>query len=253
MYCLEIGPQDAPTLLFLHGGGLSGRQWQPQVEALKDFHCLVPDLPGQGRSDEDSGMPLPTLLAELSDWIATHALDGRAHVVGLSLGGAIALSLVRAYPECIASTIVSGCTVQMNPILAAITRWSSGWYRWLPQDWLVELSIKQFGIPEQFVGLVRDDLHQALNPSVNQWMIDVLRESRAPEHGNRVLVVCGTRETIAAKQSTRQLTAQMTGARGVWAEDVGHVWNLEQPERFTEMIRAWVVGARLPDGFTPLE
>src|SRR5579864_2612613 len=47
----EYGPTSAPTICFLHGGGVSGWMWNPQVEALQNtYHCLVPDLPEHGQS-----------------------------------------------------------------------------------------------------------------------------------------------------------------------------------------------------------
>jgi len=44
-------PPDARVMMHLHGFGLSGRYLLPTAEALADeFHTLVPDLPGFGRS-----------------------------------------------------------------------------------------------------------------------------------------------------------------------------------------------------------
>ena len=42
LYIHEAGdPADSPIVV-LHGGGLSGRMWQPQMDALAEFHCLAP-------------------------------------------------------------------------------------------------------------------------------------------------------------------------------------------------------------------
>ena len=44
-------PPDARVMMHLHGFGLSGRYLLPTAERLRDeFHTLVPDLPGFGRS-----------------------------------------------------------------------------------------------------------------------------------------------------------------------------------------------------------
>ena len=44
-------PPDAPVMMHVHGFGLSGRYLLPTAERLADdFHTLVPDLPGFGRS-----------------------------------------------------------------------------------------------------------------------------------------------------------------------------------------------------------
>jgi len=67
MYMQECGPTTSPTLVFLHVGGGAGWMWSPQVESLsRDFHCLVPDLPGHGRSAE-----MPFTIADAAQQVAT--------------------------------------------------------------------------------------------------------------------------------------------------------------------------------------
>ena len=51
----EAGPQDAPTILLLHGFPSSSRMWQPLLDRLADrFHLVAPDYPGFGHSDAPS-------------------------------------------------------------------------------------------------------------------------------------------------------------------------------------------------------
>ena len=50
LFVRESGPVGAPAIVFLHGGEFSGRSWQPVVERMQRYHCLVPDLPQHGKS-----------------------------------------------------------------------------------------------------------------------------------------------------------------------------------------------------------
>ena len=46
LYFESFGPPNAPSIVFLHGGGVAGWMWRKQIEALKSaYHCLAPDLP----------------------------------------------------------------------------------------------------------------------------------------------------------------------------------------------------------------
>jgi pimeloyl-ACP methyl ester carboxylesterase len=49
-------------IVFLHGGGLSARSWEPIVVRLPEFHCLAPNLPGHGITDQ----PLPAVLRSVA-------------------------------------------------------------------------------------------------------------------------------------------------------------------------------------------
>ena len=44
----SFGPADAPTLVFLHGGGSGAWMWHPVISHLPEFHCLAPDQPEHG-------------------------------------------------------------------------------------------------------------------------------------------------------------------------------------------------------------
>src|SRR5262245_4624151 len=88
-----------PPVLFVQGVGVHGAGWTPQVDALAErFRCLTFDNRGMGRS-----LPVPaTLSVEQMADDARAILDAerwdRAHVVGHSLGGLVALCLALTEP-----------------------------------------------------------------------------------------------------------------------------------------------------------
>jgi pimeloyl-ACP methyl ester carboxylesterase len=89
----------ATTIVFLHGTRLTGAAWAAQVAALGDeFHCLAPDLPATGRppASRSRSRARP---ARVADLIAREAHDGRAILVGLSLGGYVAMAVAARWPE----------------------------------------------------------------------------------------------------------------------------------------------------------
>ncbi len=246
LYFSETGPADAPAIVFLHGAGLSGRMWQPQVERLTELHCIVPDLPEQGRSLEIGPFTLEDAAWRVAEIIAEHARTGRAHLVGLSLGGAVALTLLRQVPMRVDHVIVSGTSTRLNRLLAAINALNVPFLRLLKPDQLARLMLCQFGIPEKYREMLKTDaalLTPAAFGHINQALttLDVPREVASP-----VLVCVGERETVAAKVAARRLCHLIWGARGVVAPGVGHVWNLEAPDLFSDMVRAWVQDAPLP-------
>ena len=93
-----------PAIVLMHGLANSVITWRKNVEALSHhFRVIALDLPGHGLSD----MPkvrfgLPEGAAFVASFLDELAVD-RAHLVGNSMGGAVALELALARPERAAS------------------------------------------------------------------------------------------------------------------------------------------------------
>jgi len=96
---LEAG--DGPAVIAIHGLGATKGSFLPTVAALADrFHVIAPDLPGFGDSDKPVAAPYDARYFAEAIIDLMDALDlDRAHVVGNSLGGRIALELALREPD----------------------------------------------------------------------------------------------------------------------------------------------------------
>ncbi len=249
LYVYESGSTTAQAIVFLHGGGLSGRMWQPQIEGLPEYHCIVPDLPEQGQSVGTGPFTLDGAAQDVAGIIRERVPSGRAHIVGLSLGGAVGLTVLRLFPQMVDHLIVSGTAAGLGKVLGAISNAGALLYRFIPAETLVHLAYKQFRIPPVYYGLVHDDLILSLNATFTSHYTQALMTMELPRGAvSPTLVAVGSRETIPAKQAARQLTRTIDGAQQVVVPGVGHLWNLEAPELFTAMVRAWLRDQPLPEG-----
>jgi pimeloyl-ACP methyl ester carboxylesterase len=101
---LVAGPPGAPSIVFVHSTRLTGAMWAAQQAELSgEFQTIAIDLPAHGaRAGE------PFTLDGAGDVLAAairdHATGGRAVVVGLSLGGYVAMAL--------AARVLSGATAE---------------------------------------------------------------------------------------------------------------------------------------------
>jgi pimeloyl-ACP methyl ester carboxylesterase len=91
LYIDAVGPINrsatAKTIVFLHGGGVSGWMWKPQVDVLSSvYRCLIVDLPEHGKSRDEQPFTMEDSASRIAGIIRSHVRDGKAHVVGLSLG-----------------------------------------------------------------------------------------------------------------------------------------------------------------------
>ncbi len=94
-------------LLFLHGLGSSTREWEDQIDEFsKNYQVIAYDLRGHGRSDKPAGPYTMELYAADTAGLLDALKVQSAHVVGLSLGGAVAFQLALDHPERVKSLVI---------------------------------------------------------------------------------------------------------------------------------------------------
>src|SRR6185436_656263 len=94
LYHTRVGPPDAPVVLLLHGLGACADDWSLQIGALSaNYRVLTVDLPGHRYSSLAPGAAsIRAMASEVTQLLDLLAIEA-AHVVGLSLGGCVALAL----------------------------------------------------------------------------------------------------------------------------------------------------------------
>ncbi len=89
-----------PALVLLHAFPLSSALWKEQLDSLRtNYRVIAPDLPGFGKSQPLAGEPSMEAFAEsVLAVIDALELERVRALVGLSMGGYVALELQRAMP-----------------------------------------------------------------------------------------------------------------------------------------------------------
>jgi pimeloyl-ACP methyl ester carboxylesterase len=263
LYIQETGSATAPTIVFLHGGGGAGWMWQPQIDQLSDFHCLVPDLPEQGQSSAEKPFSISGSAGLIAELIRTRAHGGRAVVVGLSEGAQITVALLSQWLELVERAIVSSALVRPMPGARLLTpglirlpyRWSVTPFK--NNDWWVRVNMKYAaGVPEAYFPQFRQSFQSLTEDGFTHVMVENQR-FRLPQGLERVkaptLIVAGKHEYAAMRQSARDLANAIPGAQAFQvvhprkmslAEE--HNWNLSAPELFSQTVRAWISDQPLP-------
>lgn len=242
LYVHQSGRVDAPSIVFLHGLGLSGAMWQPQLQGLPDYHCLAPDLPEHGNSANSGPFSLKDASRRVADLIRQYTPTGRAHVVGLSMGGAVAVRMLMDVPEVIDHVMVSGTATRLDPVLASV----NGMMGFLSPAQLAQLIFLQSSIPQGYHPLVLEGVRTVKPAAFGHFSQEVTQIELPQQAHVPLLVTVGQQETWVVQQAAREMSRIIQGAKGVMVAGVNHIWNLEAPHLFTETVRSWVTDAPLP-------
>lgn len=150
MYYQKYGDTSRSALVLLHSGGMAGEEWQPQIEPLsQSFHLLVPDLLGHGKSLIPNGEELSiALMAKAVVEMLEKEAITKAHFLGSSMGGAVALWIALNYPQLVDKLVIYRIGYTKNRETYTQTKNMADpeyWRQYGMHRWLSELHIPQGG------------------------------------------------------------------------------------------------------------
>jgi pimeloyl-ACP methyl ester carboxylesterase len=234
----------------LHGAGTSGWMWRRLVGLLGDrLHLLVVDLPGHGDSSRRAWVSMAGTAQALSDLISARAHDGRAHVVGLSLGGYLAADLAAERPDLVPGALLSGVNVLPFPhprLMRFAGRLTEPLLRW-PS--LIRANGRTLGVPaEDLDGYVR--AARTVAPGTHRRLGAELMRYRLPSAAavspSRVLAVAGGREHALILRSLAPIAAAFPRGEARVVPGLGHGWVGQDPQLFAAVVDAHIAAAPLP-------
>jgi pimeloyl-ACP methyl ester carboxylesterase len=263
------GPEGAPTIVFLHGTRVTRAMWEPQVRSLAEsFRVVTADLPGHGAL-ADVPFRVRDASALAADVIDC-AADGKAILVGQSLGGYIAMDAAARHPSRVAGLVLSNCTSEPRTvartaprvigayIVAAASqrlRSRNGDGAWRPTaggwDDAPAAGLRQL-LPGGGQGTATDQpaTHGWLFKGGGRAVVSALRTAFLPrlrEYPGPTLIINGANDTVF-RRSERDFLAGCADGRLEVVPDAGHLVNSEQPERYNTLVAEF---ARVVFGIVP--
>jgi pimeloyl-ACP methyl ester carboxylesterase len=247
VYVHESGTPGSPAVVFVHGGGPSGTMWRDHVDRLASaFHCLAPDLPGFGRSNRLAPISLSQTADLIAEVIAARVPARRAHVVGLSYGGSVAIALLDRHPEVLDRVVIDGaCVIPRwtdRLILAAVTLVSPIVNTQLAVAFLGLIGLRDLGVA------LRSATPAAFRRSWVEGYTAPLSKAEL-EAVCPTLLVAGEREH--ARASNAAIAALMPHATARFVPGLGHAWFIQRRELHIQMVESWLSDKALPAGLQP--
>lgn len=253
----ELAVTDAgagPPVIFLHGIGGNRSNFDAQVAHFsRTWRALAWDARGYGDSADYDG---PLAFADFSDDLV-RVLDAvgaeRAALVGVSMGGRIALDFAGRRPDRLGALVLADCSAgsaaAQDP--EKIAAFLAARRKPLMEDGLTPADIAP-GVARSFAGpAVTSAQFDALVASLSALRTDsylktlecVTRYHGFPAFAAvaaPTLVLTGSHDPIAPPVMARAMAEAIPGARYVELADCGHISNIEQPEAFNAAVAAFL-------------
>jgi pimeloyl-ACP methyl ester carboxylesterase len=263
-FYLEAGSVTAPKVVLLHGLGATSASFLPTIwELSRDHHVLAVDLPGFGESDKPvRALDAPYFAGWVTSFLDAMGLD-RAHLVGNSMGGRIALEVALSAPD----------RVNKIALLAPSLAWRR--YRFgaklvrllrpelavLPLPMLHRLVVvgirTMFAVPDRVsdgatAGAADEFVRIFATPRGRIAFFHALREiyleephggtgfwDRLPTLSRPALFIFGGKDPLVPHRFLRHVARAVPTATCEVLDDCGHVPQFEHPAHTSARIRAF--------------
>lgn len=234
---------DGDAIVFLHGVGSDKAVWDEQLTHFggRRFRAVALDYPGYGESDLPSSEPDR---AQIATYIFA-ALDElkvtTAHVVGLSMGGVVALEMWRQQPARLRSLVLADTFAKHTDADAILQRSLDGMTRLGMRAFAegrVDFVLQPQAAPELKMRVVenmaRIDTRSYTWASRAVWTADYRAD--LPRINTPALVVVGEHDTLTPITLSEELRDGIRGARLRIIPAAGHLVNLDNPATFNDAL-----------------
>jgi pimeloyl-ACP methyl ester carboxylesterase len=255
-----------PWLVLIQGMGFDRFGWQPVLRKLRrHFRLVLVDNRGTGRSDLPPGsFGVADMAADILA-VLDRAGIGRAHVMGVSLGGMVAQELAVDHPERVCGLVLVATTPgwpfaypmpAASAVLIAATgsMTSEGALRRHAENVLSARTIQDR--PEVVDRLVELQRSRPADPKA--WRAQAaagarytgrLRQRRIRAH---TLILHGAADSVVDPGNGRLLADRIPGAQLIIFPELGHLLFWQDPDGFVNAVTSFLAGAApAPDQNVP--
>ena len=247
MYYEEAG--DGEPLVFLHGFSIDHRQWRPQRDYFSsNYHVICPDARGHGKSEVTrTGYSRKHRVEDLKGFVDTLGLE-KFHLVGLSFGGSTAIGFAlerqtQLRSLTLVSTGAAGYSAgkkidrldkvgrDQSPETAKQIwmQWTLAWY----QEDRTHLRDFMRDMMEDYSAAVWHDPMRGKYP--REYDLEKVHQIEVP-----TLIVTGRLDRIFVPLSEK-IHQKISSSRLIIYDDVGHMINLEAPEKFNRDLQEFLI------------
>lgn len=236
----QFGNPNNPTIVLIHGGGVSWWMWQPQIGALQnDYHIITPIIEGHGEaadteftSIQSSAQNIMSLLDELC--------GGKVFAIcGLSIGAQITVKILSQRPDITQKAVIESALVipmrigkSAGPLLAAS-------FPLIKRRWFARLQAKQLYLPESMfedyytdsIRVTKQSLLNITESNAGYTLPDNFAKTAA-----EVAVLCGAQEYGFMKRSAQMIAQAAPHAVLKIIPKCGHGVSIKYPERYISFL-----------------
>jgi pimeloyl-ACP methyl ester carboxylesterase len=235
---------DGVPVVLLHGAGAHGGLWQEVLTSLGDgYAAFAFSLRGQGGSSCNGGLSVESLAEDVQAAVTALGI-APYHLVGVSLGAAVALRLAASAPDAVRSLTVSGVGLTPSKALADEIYGVREAVHYLTAEDFARQVGEALLAPDAPAERLAQ-IEQSLSTLTKQRYLKTLEalaaadlETIAGRIKPPALVMRGDLDEMVEAADAEALAEAIGGSECVEIPNAGHLANIDNPDAFAVRLRA---------------
>jgi pimeloyl-ACP methyl ester carboxylesterase len=248
------GPENSHVVVLLHGANLPMYVWDAQVEALSraGYRVLRYDMYGRGYSDRPSGDYSQAFYrTQLVDLLDTLKINQPVDLMGVSMGGALAVDFTANYPDRVKDLVLiapminsikndTNFQLMRIPVLGefltrliAVKVMSDRAAQLMQKSPKAAEYAKQFKDQTQFKGFEKASLAAARSDAWADYTADY---EKVGKQERKILLIWGTADNDITPQMVQAMQKAFPNVQFKQLDGIGHDPQVEVPDQVNSLI-----------------
>lgn len=240
----EFGVENSTLMVFIHGGGVSGWMWDKQIEYFSStFHCLVPDMPEHGKSNNGIHFTINETAGEINELITEKSKGKSVIVIGFSLGAQVLMAMLNQKPNLIDFAMMNSALVIPVPFANALTKSMMLAFPLVKSRTFSKIQAKSMYIDTDYQDIYYQESCQINKETFVRVMNENMSFKIPPNFKNstsKILVTVGEKERKIMKDSMKEMMESHPHCKGLIIPKIGHGFPLANPELFNATLEEWM-------------
>lgn len=238
----EFGNKDMPTVILLHGGGLSWWSWKPEIEALQnEYYVVATIIDGHGDDYDSTFISIKESAKQVIQYVKDNCNGKVFAICGLSIGAQITTEILSKECNITQNAVIESalvCPSKMATVLTVPMYNIS--YGLIKRRWFAKLQAKTLNVPDGlFESYYKDSLRMTKKTLINITISNLdypvpldLCKTKA-----KTLILVGERELSMMKRSASLLHQAINGSTLKIIKKSGHgEISLMYPHKYIKLL-----------------
>ena len=241
---IEENTEAKKVIIFLHLKNLSSWIWINQTNSFKNYHSIYIDLPSHGDSYFNTDFSISQTTETLKEFIKDLNKE-EINLVGIGLGGQVAIEFISKYPDLINKTIISSieCVSNFKCDYFNVLNETKPILDSKKEGFLTLAYLRHYGLPKEFYSDIFKDCENPNYDNLKKISYESMNYSlpkTIKDKNKEIMILYGEYDSIWVKKSSKEIKNKFNNSKILEIKGATQLWNIRKYKMFNKIVSTYL-------------